>query len=167
MPELPQTSACQKPEVTSLDELFRLIRHHQALFVGVGNVLKNDDCAGVYVCNSLQKNSRLECLIVESSLEKYIGKINRIAPEILILVDCMFFPGKNPGYYEFLSVDRVLRYAVHTHNVSLGNIADFFSMPVYILGIHPENVEFGEKLSPSVKESAEEIIRAIDMAVRS
>ncbi|MBS0001055.1 MAG: hypothetical protein KFF73_18875 [Cyclobacteriaceae bacterium] len=82
------------------------------------------------------------------------------------MVDCMYFPGEEAGYFEFLSVDKIMRYAVHTHNISLGNIADFFNMPVYILGIHPQNVEFGEHLSAPVKNAADRIIAGINQGVQ-
>jgi hydrogenase maturation protease len=131
----------------------------------VGNLLKKDDGVGVYICSQLEKNPALHCLVVEASLEKFIGKINSLDPEILILVDCMYFPGKDPGYFEFLSINRIMRYAVHTHNISLGNIADFFTMPVYILGIHPEHVDFGENLSDPVKKAADKIVGSISAAV--
>lgn len=149
-----------------LEAIQQLLRNHRVLFVGVGNVLKNDDGVGVYICRQLEKKPELHCLVVEASLEKFIGKINSLEPEILILVDCMYFPGKNPGYFEFLSIDRIMRYAVHTHNISLGNVADFFSMPVFILGIHPERVDFGEDLSASVKGAADKIIDDIGRAFR-
>jgi hydrogenase 3 maturation protease len=116
-----------------LEALQQFLKEYRVLFVGVGNVLKNDDGVGVYICRQLEKNPALHCLVVEASLEKFIGKINSLGPEILILVDCMYFPGKDPGYFEFLSINRIMRYAVHTHNISLGNIADFFTMPV----LHP------------------------------
>lgn len=149
-----------------LETIQQLLRNHRVLFVGVGNVLKKDDGVGVYICRGLEKFQDFNCLVVEASLEKFIGKINSLEPEILILVDCMYFPGKEAGYYEFLSIDRIMRYAVHTHNVSLGNVADFFSMPVFILGIHPERVDFGEDLSDSVKGAADKIIEEIGRASR-
>jgi hydrogenase maturation protease len=163
--ELPETGTCKKPEIALLLEAVQqLLKNHRVLFVGVGNVLKKDDGVGVYICRHLEKISAIHCLVVEASLEKFIGKINSLDPEILILVDCMYFPRKNPGYFEFLSISRIMRYAVHTHHISLGNIADFFSMPVYILGIHPEHVNFGENLSASVKGAADKIIEEISQA---
>ena len=135
------------------------------LLVGVGNVLKSDDGIGVYICREIQKNPNVKGLVVETSIEKHIGKINRLNPEVLVLIDCMFFPGERAGFYDFLSTNEISRYAMNTHNISLGNIASFFSMPVYILGIHPENTDFGENISNPLKKAAKQIITYINKAV--
>ncbi len=148
-----------------LNGLIQLIHKHQVLFVGVGNVLKNDDGIGVQVCKELKKNKRIPCLIVEASIEKYIGKIEQLNPEILVIIDCMYFPGKEPGYYKFLPVESVTRFTLNTHNISLGSIADFFKMPVYILGIHPQNTAFGEKISSPVKTTAKKIVDEINRSL--
>ena len=130
----------------------------------MGNVLKNDDGIGVYICQEIQKNPHVDGLVVETSIEKYIGKINNLNPEVLVLIDCMFFPGKKAGFFDFLSTEKISQYVMNTHNISLGNIANFFSMPVYILGIHPENTDYGEHISGKLKEVAKQIITYINEA---
>lgn len=144
-----------------MKDLDILLDNHRTLFVGVGNVLKSDDGVGVYICQQLEKHPGMNCLIVEASLEKYIGKINQLAPGILVLVDCMYFPGKKPGYYDLLPVKEITSFALNTHNISLGHISDFFNMPVYILGVQPDNTSFGEEMSLQIRKSADQIVRQI------
>ncbi len=148
-----------------MDRILQLLKKHKVLFVGVGNLLKSDDGVGVYICQELSKNPDLNCLIVESSLEKFIGKINQLNPEILVMIDCMFFPDRDPGYYDILSVKEITPYVLNTHNISLGSIRDFFDMPIYILGIHPGNISFGENMSLTVKSSANKIIKQINQSL--
>jgi hydrogenase 3 maturation protease len=144
-----------------LNIIRQLIKLNKVLFVGVGNPLKKDDGVGVYICQKLRKNPDLNVLIVESGLEKYIGKINMINPEILILVDCTHFPNQAPGHYDLLKVNDISRFILNTHHISLNNISDFLNMPVYILGIHPHDISVGEKLSSPVKKAADQVVSYI------
>jgi len=70
------------------NKLEKIIQTKTTLFVGIGNALKSDDGIGIYICNNIKQTIKIRTLIVESGIEKFIGKINSIAPEILILVDC-------------------------------------------------------------------------------
>ena len=133
------------------------------LFAGIGNVLKSDDGAGVYISSRIKPTGTVSSLTVEMGIENHIGKINRLKPDILILIDCVDFD-KDPGYYDFLPVGEVRDFTFHTHNISLKKISELFAMPVYILGIQPENLSFGENLSVKIKEAADRIIETINGA---
>lgn len=131
------------------------------LFVGIGNLLKKDDGVGVYISSGIKNKSNIETLTVEVSLENYIGKINKIDPDILVLIDCVEM-GSAPGTYKLMSVSKIDDLTFNTHNISLKRISEFFTMPVYLLGIQPEKIEFGENMSYLVKEEAEKIINIIN-----
>ena len=131
------------------------------LFVGVGNVLKSDDGIGVYISNKIKESRSIQKLTVEVSIENYIGKINSINSDVLILVDCVEF-GKQPGYYEMLPAEKVKDFTFNTHNISLKRISELFKMPVYILGIQPEFIDFGEEISEKILETAQHIINIIN-----
>jgi hypothetical protein len=51
---------------------------------------------------------------------------------------------------------------VHTHNISLGKIAELFEMPAWVLGIQPAYTSFGEGLSRPVREAARSIIHWVN-----
>jgi hydrogenase 3 maturation protease len=131
------------------------------LFVGIGNVLKKDDAAGVYVSSGIKGSDLVSSLTVEVSLENYIGKINKINPDILVLIDAVDM-GDTPGSFKLLPVSNIKDYTFNTHNISLSRISDFFKMPVYLLGIQPEKIEFGENMSYLVKRVSDEIISIIN-----
>lgn len=131
------------------------------LFVGVGNVLKSDDGIGVYISNGIKESRSIQKLTVEVSIENYLGKINSINSDVLVLVDCVEF-GKQPGYYEMLPAEKVKDFTFNTHNISLKRISELFKMPVYILGIQPESIEFGEEISEIVMETAHKIFNIIN-----
>jgi hydrogenase 3 maturation protease len=137
-------------------------RDKKILFAGIGNVLKNDDGVGVYITERIRKSERILSLTVEVSLENYIGKINSQKPDILILVDCAEMKSP-PGTCRLLKPGLIGDMTFNTHNISLKRIADFFKMEVFVLGIQPENIEFGENISYIVKAVADQIIQMINL----
>lgn len=131
------------------------------LFVGIGNCLKSDDGVGVFISNRIKGTSKISSLTVETGIENYIGKINSLAPDILILIDCVDL--KMPsGTSRLLAVDQIQDLTFSTHNISLRRLREFFTMPVYILGIQPENINFGEIISYLVMHEAERILTHIN-----
>ena len=83
-----------------LDSL--LFSHDKILFVGVGNVLKSDDGVGVYICKQIVPNNFILTLNVEMSIENYIGKIEKINPDLVIIIDSVDF-NQNAGFYDLVS----------------------------------------------------------------
>ena len=131
------------------------------VFVGIGNVLKRDDGVGVYITNRIKKRPNVIPLTVEVSIENYINKINRLNSDLLILVDCMDFR-ENPVYWNIVPVERLAGQMTNTHNLSLGKVSELFNARAYVLGIQPKNIEFGENLSPEIKEKADQLINLIN-----
>jgi hydrogenase maturation protease len=131
------------------------------LFAGIGNLLKMDDGVGVYISSRITKTSTIIPLNAEVSIENYIGKINSLNPDILVIIDCAHIKLK-PGSCRLLPVNNTEDMTFNTHNISLKRLSDFFKMPVFILGIQPEKVDFGEFLSYIVKKTADKIIKQIN-----
>ena len=145
------------------EELDRLLSHkgRKVLFVGIGNLLKMDDGAGVYISRKIRNKGNLSSLTVETGIENYIGKINSLKPDILVLIDCVELESA-PGTFKLLELNQIQDLTFNTHNISLRRLADFFKMPVYILAVQPEKVDFGEKISYLVKSIANKIIKHIN-----
>ena len=133
----------------------------EILFVGIGNLLKMDDGIGVYISRKINNKGSISSLTVEASIENYIGKINSLNPDILVLIDCMDFKSA-PGTFKLLAVSQIQDMTFNTHNISLKRLSEFFSMPVLILGIQPEKIGFGENISYLVKNVADKIIKLIN-----
>lgn len=131
------------------------------LFAGIGNLLRSDDGVGVTLCRKIIPTENRQILLAEMSIENYIGKINRMAPEKLILVDCVDF-GQRPGYWKFLPVEELKETTFHTHHISLKTVSELFDMPVWVLGIQPRRLEFGESLSPDVQATADHLAEIIN-----
>ena len=143
------------------NKLKKILNNKTTLFVGIGNALKSDDAIGIYICKNIEETDNIKTLIVESGIEKFVGKINSLNPEILILVDCTDF-NKEPGFVDILPIDKIQDFTVNTHTISVKRISEFFEMKTFLLGIQPENVKFGEVFSISVLNSANELIKKIN-----
>jgi len=145
------------------DELEKLLTQtgRKILFAGIGNVLKQDDGAGVYLSSRIEERENIGALTVEVSIENYIGKINSRNPDILVLIDCMD-TGFPPGSVVFLPVEEISDITFNTHNISLKRIGEFFKADAYILGIQPVTIDFGENISDIVRIVSDEIIKLIN-----
>lgn len=139
-------------------------RDKTLLFVGIGNRLKSDDAIGILICEKIKPSGRKQVLIVESGIEKFVGKINSLSPDILVLIDCTDF-NKEPGYFNLFPIIETQDNSFHTHTISLLRISEFFTMKTYVLGIQPEFVGFGEEISPIVLMRAQKIITFLNELV--
>lgn len=146
-----------------LQEILQNPSYENILFVGIGNLLKKDDGIGVYIVQNLEETKRLKQLVVEVSIENYIGKINAQAPDLLILVDAMDLQA-GPGRWSLMPACNLRGHTTNTHNISLGQVCELFNSPVYILGIQPQHISLGEGFSPNVKKGADALIGQINHA---
>jgi hydrogenase 3 maturation protease len=136
-------------------------RDKKILFAGIGNLLKMDDGVGVYISRKIINRGSISSLTVEVSIENYIGKINSLNPDILVLIDCVEMKSA-VGTFKLLSLNEIQDLTFNTHNISLRRLTDFFRMPVFILGIQPEKIDFGEDISYLVRNVADKIIEFIN-----
>ena len=131
------------------------------LFVGVGNVLHSDDGVGVYISDRIKESRWHGVISAEVSIENYIGKINAMDADLLVIIDSVHY-GKYPGYASMTPVDSLLDFTTHTHNISLRKTLELYHAEVWILGIQPESVSFGEHISQAVMQTAQDIIHMIN-----
>lgn len=129
--------------------------------MGIGNVLKQDDGIGVWISERIRNTDSVTALTVEVSIENYIGKINSLRPDTLVLIDCVEMH-LAPGSFRILDVSQVIDVTFNTHNISLKKISGFFRMPVHVLGIQPEKIDFGEEISYLVRDAGSKIIELIN-----
>lgn len=163
MSQLSETRPHQIPLIKVLPDLEKLLSQtgKKVLFVGIGNLLKQDDGAGVYISRKIKKRKNVDALTVEVSIENYIGKINSLKPDILILIDCIDVK-EPPGTVLLMPVENIIDLTFNTHNISLKNISGFFNAEAFILGIQPVSIGFGENISYLVRSVSNEIINLIN-----
>jgi hydrogenase maturation protease len=145
------------------DKLAELLtgRDRKILFVGIGNILRQDDGIGVYISTRLKETNRIKVITAEVSIENYIGKINSTDHDTLVLIDCVDM-NKKPGTCELIHPDRVHDMTFNTHNISLKRLSEFFRNEILILAIQPEKIGFGENLSYIVRDAGNRIIELVN-----
>jgi hydrogenase maturation protease HycI len=145
------------------DKLAELLtgKDRKILFVGIGNLLRQDDGIGVYISTRIKEKNNIKVITAEVSIENYIGKINSIDHNTLVLIDCVDMK-KQPGTCELIHPDRVHDMTFNTHNISLKKLSEFFRNEILILAIQPEKVGFGENLSYIVRDAGNIIIELIN-----
>ena len=145
------------------DKLAELLKgkDRKILFVGIGNLLRQDDGIGVYISTRLKETDNIKVITVEVSIENYIGKINSTDHDTLVLIDCVDMK-KEPGTCELIHPDRVHDMTFNTHNISLKRLSEFFRNEILILAIQPEKIGFGENLSYIVRDAGNRIIELVN-----
>ena len=145
------------------DRLAELLtgKDRKILFVGIGNLLRQDDGIGVYISTRLRESDNIKVITAEVSIENYIGKINSTDHDTLVLIDCVDMK-KKPGTCELIHPDRVHDMTFNTHNISLKRLSEFFRNEILILAIQPEKIGFGENLSYIVRDAGNRIIELVN-----
>jgi hydrogenase maturation protease len=131
------------------------------LFVGIGNLLRQDDGAGVYISTRIRETDNIKVITAEVSIENYIGKINSTDHNTLVVIDCVEM-NRPAGSFDLIPVEQVSDLTFNTHNISLKKLSGFFRNELLILAIQPETIAFGENLSYIVHEACDKIIEIIN-----
>jgi hydrogenase 3 maturation protease len=129
--------------------------------VGVGNELNGDDAAGVLAARRLHRKldktaGSDRILVVEAGLapENFSGVLRRFRPEIVILLDAVWFDGK-AGATVLLEGGQLAGFGASTHLQPLSTLAGFLKeelgCEVWLIGIQPQHLDFGRPMSAAVR----------------
>jgi|WetSurMetagenome_2_1015567.scaffolds.fasta_scaffold211433_2 hydrogenase 3 maturation protease len=137
--------------------------------LGVGNRLRGDDAVGCIVCDELQKPGPSSFVPSPSSVpvlyvfdcgstpENYVQPVADRKPTRILVIDCCNF-GARPGEFRLFSREEVkqLSYGLlSTHTLPLTLTIEMLSLEtgatIELLGIQPQQIEFGAELSPAVQ----------------
>jgi hydrogenase 3 maturation protease len=146
--------------LNSLQQIFHP-SNSKILIIAIGNYLRSDDGAGPRILDKLKATERVQLLNAETNIERYIEPIQQSGADVLLFLDCVHF-GKEPGHAELLSIDKIEDHTMHSHNISLKRIREFFSVPAYVLGIQPGSLKVSEEMSEEVRKTTEKIIQHLE-----
>lgn len=136
----------------------------KVVIVGIGNTLRGDDGFGPALVEKLAGKVNAVCLDAGSAPENHTGKIVKEKPDTILLVDAIHL-GLAPGKYEILKKDQILKSGFSTHDISPHMFIDYLEKQtkadIYMLGVQPENLSFGQEMSASVKRALNEITALI------
>lgn len=141
------------------------------LVITVGNYLRSDDSVGPYIAGNIH-SPRKNLIVLDAGdrPENFIDRAVEANPTKTIIIDAADFGGV-PGELRIIPEHVIPDKPLSTHSFPLSIIARLLAedtgSEVSFLGIQPENMDFGEGLSPKVKSAADEIIKLINAALMS
>jgi len=128
----------------------------------VGNPLARDDGVGVWIAENFHKEGWLS-IPARQAPENFVGKLARLAPEILVVVDAVEM-GLRPGEFRRIGNQRAETLWGSTHSLPLPVLLDKLAHTVgnaIFVGIQPKDLSLGEGLSPEVERGARRLLRLL------
>ena len=151
-----------------LKELKSSLKGKRILLLGVGNRLRGDDAVGSLLIERLQGKVDVPMIDAGDVPENYLGPIEESGAELVLVVDAAEM-GAQAGDVALFDIEQVGGMSVSTHTANLGLL--FQVIPperrpeVLLLGIQPENMEFGEGLSEPVRATLESLAEMLVLSL--
>ena len=139
----------------------------KVVIVGIGNPLKGDDGCGPALIEQLAGRINAVCIDAGNAPENYTGKIIKENPTNILIVDAVHLE-RSPGSYELVKKEEIAKIGLTTHDMGatllIGYLEQETKANIYLLGIQPQSVSFGEGISSPVQKSIEEISKLMKEA---
>lgn len=146
------------------EDLVEFLKAYKKLVImGIGNDIRGDDGIGPYIVENIKhlESSNVSILNVTTAPENFTGKIRKIDPTHIIIVDAVIM-NEGPGKIKIVKKEEVAGVSISTHSMSLSYFVNYLELEkpynILFIGIEPESMELGQGLSPLVKSSSDEII---------
>ncbi len=143
--------------------------------LGAGSLLKADDGAGVIVTEQLMEACPPEhypdllCCPGETAPENFSGKIISFKPDHLLVVDAADI-GQEPGTIQEIDPQDVGGPTFCSHMLPLRVMIDFIvahtNVPVTLLGIQPQSIDFDAPMTPVMEEAVEALCQGLTAVIK-
>ena len=132
------------------------------ILIGIGNELLGDDGIGPYIVKRF-KHKRWKTINTETVPENFVSVIIKNKPEILVIIDAADM-GLEHGEFRVIKKEKIDDVSISTHNISIHfliNYLEEFASNIIFIGVQPEKIQYGSKISKPLKKSAKEIIEIL------
>ena len=149
-----------------IEHLLTAGKHVPTLLITIGNALRKDDGVGPYIARNITKKMPKNLIVLDAGdkPENIIDKAIQINPKKTIILDAANFKGQI-GEARIIPDKYIPDTTLSTHrfplNIVGGIIKEDTGSEMFYLGIQPEDTNLGSGLSPSVKNTADNIISCI------
>ncbi|MFC1807486.1 hydrogenase 3 maturation endopeptidase HyCI [Candidatus Omnitrophota bacterium] len=142
----------------------------KVVIVGIGNILRGDDGFGPALIENLKPVIKAICIDVGTAPENYAGKIAKEDPDTILIVDAVDLD-LAPGEFDIIRKDEILETGFTTHDMSpkmfIGFLESETRADIFMLGLQPKSINFGDDMSNIIKESLETISAKIKEALNA
>ncbi|MCW4022494.1 MAG: hydrogenase 3 maturation endopeptidase HyCI [archaeon] len=140
----------------------------KVVVAGVGNPFRKDDNVGVKIVQELKTKVSNKVFLIEAETipESYMQKIVDFKPTHVLLVDAGII-NQPVGTAMLAHPEQLMRKtSISTHTLPLRIFCDYITQTAHaklaLLIIQPMNVDFGEALTPPLKEAAEKLATLLE-----
>jgi len=132
----------------------------KTVIIGIGNPLRGDDGFGPALVASIDGKVDALCIDAGTAPENYTGKIVKVDPDTLIIVDAVHLE-KEVGAVKVLKGEEIESRGFTTHDLSPNMFMEYIKnntrADIYLLGVQPGNLGFGSDMSDPVKKRLAEL----------
>lgn len=143
---------------TKLDEIQK---EASPIFIGVGKRNRSDDGAGLELALELKRNGVRDVWLESEMEERQSSWANGLRP--VVFLDAVDFKEK-PGKVTFFPLHHVFSDSVLSHRLLPFISNQINNMQIrnsFVLGIQPESIEKGQKISGPVREALTEVFKQL------
>ncbi len=130
----------------------------------VGSRMRGDDMFGPLVAKRIAGKVAAEVIDAENVPENYLGKIAKLAPDVVLLIDSAHFGGQ-AGEIRLLDPQELNESSFSTHSASLKLIEQYFQAEcqskVMLLAAQPKHVSFGQPPSKEMIGAVEQVSKLL------
>ncbi len=134
------------------------------LVVGIGNLLRGDDAAGLLLGQMLAAKIDSSYLQAEDVPENYLSELRQTEANNILLVDAADMQAP-VGTIRIVAPQRLNKTSLFTHKSSLRLLCNIltseYGKRVLLLGIQPATLQWGEPISKSVMETIEAFLDCV------
>jgi hydrogenase 3 maturation protease len=139
----------------------------KVVVAGIGNPFRRDDFVGVQIVRKLKNRVSSSVYLIEGETlpESFLDPITKFQPTHILLIDAGML-NLNPGSSKLVVPNQLIkRAAISTHMLPLRIFCDYLKKTtdakLSLLVIQPENINFGEGLTPKLKETAKNLTKLL------
>lgn len=140
--------------------------------VGMGNLLLSDDGVGVHVLNKLREQPPEGVELIDAGTAVLHTADCLCGVDRVVVIDA-FKGGQKPGTVYLMSGDDVLEndYSLSVHSLGLKTALNFLasdegSVEWTVVGVEPETLAYGMRLSSAVDEAVPGAMRAVENLIK-
>jgi hydrogenase maturation protease HycI len=138
--------------------------------ISVGNPLKADDNIGNIILDKIKDSyKKKDYYFFKGGMnpENFIEPLRKINPDKIFFIDVAIFEGE-VGDVKLFKLEDIIDMNISTHYFPISVFKKYFPKAILVLiGIKPKFVNFGQELSPDLKDKLPEIIKKVQKTIEA